>query len=76
MALADGWADMNNYFAPGDTAYIVRSGMPEYINRTVTVLGVGEGKETWKVQAPDDWAFPNGLRVVDLSDTHLSARPK
>lgn len=55
-------------------AYIVRSGMPEYINRTVTVLGGNDG--TWTVQAGDGWAFPNGLTVVNVPDTHLNATPR
>lgn len=65
-----------NQFNPGDRVYIVRSGMPEYINRMVTVLAPVSADGRWSVEAGEGWAFPNGLTVIEVNDSYLNATPR
>lgn len=65
---------MSNYTA-GTQLYIARSGIPEYINRTVTVLGAGSRPNTWSVKANDGWTFPNGSPTTEIDEAYLSETP-
>jgi len=65
---------MSEYTA-GTQLYIARSGLPEYINRMVTVQGPGYRPNTWSVQAGDGWTFPNGATMTDIDDSYLSPTP-
>lgn len=75
MVLAPGWGDMNQ-FAKGDTPYVVRSGMPDLINRQVTVIGPGRTDQMVEVQCLGDWTFPHGLTRANVAEANLSYTPK
>lgn len=62
---------MSNY-APGTQLYIAKSGIPDYINQLVTVLGPGPRPNTWSVKSGDGWEFPNGATVADIDEAYLS----
>lgn len=64
---------MSNYTA-GTQLYIARSGLPEYMNRMVTVAGPGARPNTWNVTA-NGWTFPNGLAAADIDEAYLSETP-
>jgi hypothetical protein len=64
---------MSNYTA-GTQLYIARSGLPEYMNRMVTVQGPGSRPNIWVVSA-NGWTFPNGSATSEIDDAYLSMTP-
>jgi hypothetical protein len=65
---------MNSY-AIGETLYVVRSGMPDLINRQVTVVGDGRQAGMVDVQCVGDWTLPHGEQRAHVSESNLDRRP-
>lgn len=63
-------------YATGETLYVVRTGMPDLINRQVLVLGAGRTGQMVEVECVGDWTFPHGFTRANVSEANLSYTPK
>lgn len=63
-------------YAIGETLYVVRTGMPDLINRQVKVIGVGRTDSMAEVEVIGDWAFPHGEKIAHVSESNLSRTRK
>jgi len=59
-------------YEKGETLYVVRSGMPDLINRQVVVTGEGQLPGTLAVTCVGDWVFPHGLKNANVAEANLS----
>ncbi|CAD6548695.1 hypothetical protein LMG28727_04877 [Paraburkholderia kirstenboschensis] len=59
-------------YAQGETLYVVRSGMPDLINRQVLVVGNGRDDRMTEVECIGDWSFPHGEKRAQVAEANLS----
>lgn len=63
-------------YSKGDTLYVIRSGMPDLINRQVLVIGPGRTDQMAEVECIGGWTFPHGLTRANVAEANLSYSPK
>ena len=60
----------------GDVLYVIRTGMPDLINRQVRIVGPGRTDQMVEVECFGDWTFPHGLTRANVAMANLSYTPK
>lgn len=63
-------------YAQGETLYVVRSGMPDLINRQVLVVGTSRNELLTEVECIGDWEFPHGQKRAQVAEANLSRTRK